>query len=473
MTSSTPSKRSSTPKRAAPSGGRGFFRVLFEIGLLVAVLAAVAAYFVPPYLRKLIAVKPPAVGYTYHWKTLKQIWTQQEVDELLSMVEGFDEIPSTTKDQTYAIEEIGEAEPITKDGSCENHFLIPNKDATKCVLPGRFDVASHYLTFGGKAGLKEAYDDLVSRMLSFNKFFFDYDEGMRKLPSLKSLFNAKGYLENAAEVCDLGTPNPVLDPFQLGVIVQVPGQSVPMHLDAPYFWGASRFTLPIWLVVVMQFSGLWEQYRVHQVQGVAYIHDWDNKTLENGGGFFFYPGNLNGKAITIPAERSTGIVCDGAIQVHGTELFQPKGAPIVPLKRNHDNKIVYNKNEKLWRVLEDNKSIAQFRSSELRIALVWRARCFRDQAEKTRFHAQFKDLDQAFKVDEVIDRLLGDMVARGTLKSKTDAPKGVPLAQMLLREYLRYPGPDENVLFPFNYCALPALFPWTAPVVNLLCPTRA
>jgi hypothetical protein len=32
-------------------------------------------------------------------------------------------------------------------------------------------------------------------------------------------------------VCNLGVSNPILDPFQLGIIIQVPGQQVPMHLD--------------------------------------------------------------------------------------------------------------------------------------------------------------------------------------------------------------------------------------------------
>jgi hypothetical protein len=103
---------------------------------------------------------------------------------------------STTKDQTGRIEHIGEWEPILDDGTCSNRFLIPSKNGTGCVLPARFDVASHYMRSGGRAGFKEAYDALVSRILSYNKFLFgDFEETLTKVPALKSLFKAKGYLK--------------------------------------------------------------------------------------------------------------------------------------------------------------------------------------------------------------------------------------------------------------------------------------
>jgi len=41
-----------------------------------------------------------------------------------------------------------------------------------------------------------------------------------------------------------------------------------------FFWGASRFQFPQWLLAVMKFSGLFEDRFVHQVQVVAYLHSW-------------------------------------------------------------------------------------------------------------------------------------------------------------------------------------------------------
>ena len=154
---------------------------------------------------------------------------------------------------------------------------------TLCTLPTRLDVALHYLKSGGRLGLREPMPRLVSRMLTFLRFLFEKEfESMPTMRAvLKSLFSSASYTSAIATVC----PNkPVIDPFQVSVIIQLPGQvtacavsvvptraprvasgdalprclprlllsapqAVPMHFDAPWFWGASRFTLPQWLLV--------------------------------------------------------------------------------------------------------------------------------------------------------------------------------------------------------------------------------
>ena len=127
----------------------------------------------------------------------------------------------------------------------------------------------HYLKSGGRSGLREPLPRLVSRLLTFLRFFFD---ASAKVPALDTLFHSPAYTAAVSTVC---RDKPVLDAFQVGIILQLPGQAVPMHYDVPWFWGASRFTLPQWLLVVMDHSGLWRDRRVSQLQGVAYLHDWE------------------------------------------------------------------------------------------------------------------------------------------------------------------------------------------------------
>jgi hypothetical protein len=38
----------------------------------------------------------------------------------------------------------------------------------------------------------------------------------------------------------------------------VPGQTVSTHIDAVYFWGATRFQIPQWLLAAMAFSNMWK-----------------------------------------------------------------------------------------------------------------------------------------------------------------------------------------------------------------------
>jgi hypothetical protein len=66
---------------------------------------------------------------------IKNIWTPEQAEKLLEVVKAQGSYETAARDQTSVAEEIGEATPINPDGSCPHHFLVPNKNNTKCVLP--------------------------------------------------------------------------------------------------------------------------------------------------------------------------------------------------------------------------------------------------------------------------------------------------------------------------------------------------
>ena len=49
------------------------------------------------------------------------------------------------------------------------------------------------------------------------------------------------------------------------------GQETALHYDSPYFLDVSRKTAPVWLLVALKQSGIWDHKEVHQIQGVAYM----------------------------------------------------------------------------------------------------------------------------------------------------------------------------------------------------------
>ncbi len=113
-----------------------------------------------------------------------------------------------------------------------------------------------------------------------------------------------------------------------------------MHLDAPYFWGASRVSVPQWLLVSMVFSGLFQDKFVDQVQVspsaaaapppctaplhrrhapsrrrlqvVAYLHEW---TDDRGGAFVYWKDN-SGQMHSVPPSPLSGSSVDGSKTVH-------------------------------------------------------------------------------------------------------------------------------------------------------------
>ncbi len=120
---------------------------------------------------------------------------------------------------------------------------------------------------------------MVARLLSFGRYLFN----VSAYPAVAELFQEPAFQAASAQTCppDMQT----LDPFQFNFIVQAPGQTVATHIDGVYFWGADRFTLPQWLLAVMQFSGLFEHLFIPQVQVVAYFHEWSDP---RGGEFIYW-----------------------------------------------------------------------------------------------------------------------------------------------------------------------------------------
>jgi hypothetical protein len=200
--------------------------------------------------------------------------------DLMKLAQDLGAYPSVMNTESFYKmnhEHIGEGEPIRPDGKCDHFLLMPSQDKTQCILPGRADVGKWYMSTGGTEGLKEQYEDLISRLNSFMFMILKPEEN----PTTLKLFNDENFIESAKSVCP--KDKQILDPFQTNIIVQVPGQTVATHVDGVYFKGATRFHVPQWLLAVMKFSGLFEDKFVHQIQVVAYIHNWeDDSDLKTG-----------------------------------------------------------------------------------------------------------------------------------------------------------------------------------------------
>ena len=56
-------------------------------------------------------------------------------------------------------EHVGEARPVERGNGgviCAHPFLVPSRDKTQCILPGRVDIGRHYVMHGGIEALRES-----------------------------------------------------------------------------------------------------------------------------------------------------------------------------------------------------------------------------------------------------------------------------------------------------------------------------
>ena len=345
--------------------------------------------------------------------------------------------------------------PLPADRKCEHPYMVPSVNGTHCVLPGRIDIGRHYILGGGVQGIKETYEDLVARLLSFGRYIFDPS----KYEIVDELFHSDQFQTAAKAVCP--ADKQILDPFQFNFIVQVPGQTVALHVDGVYFWGATRFQFPQWLLAVMQFSGLFQDRFIDQIQVVGYFHRWE--ATEQRGGRFVYWDTEETIPRTIPPMPLAGSIVDGSKTVHAATVYQP-GVKAPKLDKSAEIKLVYVGNDK-WELRENGKLFQSYDTDDLRWTIVYRARCFASEEEVQKFH-NMPD-EETMQLEDILNTLKQDLVKRGRLKPD-DTQSPLDLAVTLMDEYITYPL-SPTAIIPYNYCALPKLFPPVAPLLSFIC----
>ena len=261
------------------------------------------------------------------------------------------------------------------------------------------------------------------------------------------------------------------------------GQTVAAHLDAPYFWGANRFQYPQWLLVVMVFSGLFEDIFIPQVQVVAYIHEWEPKGDSSGGSFLYWGAQEANKTASksqdgerrfvhapvnsVQPKPRAGVTVDGSKLVHAANIY--RGDDELPeIDRQGTPVLAYNKETDLWDLKVHDKLIRSYTMDDLRISIVFRARCFANAEEATRFQSQLHDNENAMKLDDILEVLVNDLQSRGRIGDDAMQMDRTALALKLMDEYIRYPF-SPTAKFPLNYCALPRILPWTEKMLSYVC----
>lgn len=344
---------------------------------------------------------------------------------------------------------------------------MTDANMTRCIFPGRIDIGKHFILSGGSAeGLKERYETLLGRVQPFQRLIFNYKD----YETTTKLLDSPKFRELSLSVCPEGKK--VLDTFQTNLVVQVPGQTVAAHIDAPYFMRANRFSFPQWYLATMVFSGLFRDDFIDQVQVVGYYHKWSD--IENRQGKFYFWNSLGGPAQeSLPISGNANAV-DGSKMVHAAGVYYPQRRPPA-LNRTSVNELRYNarvfkeKGEHQWDVVSDNNTVASYPEDDIRFSVVYRGRCFRSESEKNYYHSVENKAKQ-FSLEETNAVFVNDLIARKILASREayEAMTPYEFGLLLLDTYVKYPFSD-SARIPFNYCAIDRKVPWLTPLTKMVC----
>lgn len=192
---------------------------------------------------------------------------------------------------------------------------------------------------------------------------------------------------------------------------------------------------------------------IHQIQGVAYIHDWSHP---REGAFHFYPQGPGGDVVTVAANSSTATIIDGSVVQHGVDTFRPAaGTP--PFTRHQRTRLKYESEAAgrgaRWNLLADGEAVAAYAPDELRMSFVWRHMCFRSEAERTRYQTE------ELSLEDVLSKFEADLRRRGGFAG-VKRPPPLDFARLIISTYVLYPprrlaNSEYNPWrLPYNPCVL-------------------
>lgn len=450
---------------------------------------------------------------SYKWAYKTGFFANETVSLFRNLALNGEKLSTIVEDN--GVYSAGEAQKIGHI-NCKHPFMTLNTERTMCHFSNRLDVGMHFVKTGGFNGHIEYLDKMVARILPFRKRLIQQQaNAYNSYVNLKRLkeFNTPEFIKTANLICadnnaalfDKKKVDSIVNEiFQLDILLMLPGQELPMHLNVPYFWGADRNNFPHWLLVVMKNSKLFEDRFIPQVQGISWLNTENLDTLSNedanlkkefvrwdgeGGDFYFYPYLNNeektskkeakenidemkkesdkndNKFVILKREYNSAIILDGAQVIHGVDRYRPNDLP--PLfASNHHYSIRFDQYRKLWYLHDfQNNFLRSYYKDDVKLKIVWNMHCFANQSQQEYFHS---NKVKPLTLQEIMNTFKKDLKAKKKLPSDSIEP--IDLWTITLKEYLNYPVNRQNqntTVFGFNYCLLPNIMPlWIKNLMN-------
>jgi hypothetical protein len=199
------------------------------------------------------------------------------------------------------------------------------------------------------------------------------------------------------------------------------------HTDIPAFRGVDRTTVPVWLLVTMGRSGLFERWRVRIATAVAWFYEGE------GGALTYWPDGPDAPPTSVPPRTNTALVGDNDVMFHRVETVGGAGEEMVR-GLTLDSQLAFAGSQ--WEVIDAGRVLGRWPSSRVRVSLSWKAVVFRD-AEDARVYDEHGD---DLTLPMVLDTLRADLAARGADAPAPADPLHDPaFVSTLTRAYHRAP----------------------------------
>ena len=254
-------------------------------------------------------------------------------------------------------------------------------------MPARYLVDGRAAEEAGDGGRRERVD--VPRHLIGPTWRGDWAVGGRALvDGAAALLGHTGFADAASAMFG----GAVVVPEQVFVNLTTPssGQGF-SHTDIPEFVGVNRSNAPGWLLQAMGVSRLFEDVRVPIVTAVSWFYRGER------GYFRYWPEGRDAVSVRHEDVWNSGVVGDNDFMHHQVERTGPAGS-LPPPGLTIDSSLDHDGSR--WIVSDGDYLLAAFDEGEVRLSLSWKAKVYRDEAERMEVEAGIGGID----LDEVLDR---------------------------------------------------------------------
>lgn len=290
----------------------------------------------------------------------------------------------------------------------------------------RHDAATNFVRTGGRLGNRREVPDL--RAARTNYFRATYVAGRAVYCSeVLDLLHHPSLAEAASALYGAN----VVVPNQVYANVMLPGQELGVHTDVPAFRGAHRGNYPLWLLVAMHHSRLFDAWRIRLATAVLHLGQ------AKGGEFAYYPGGASSPVTVREPHHNQALVLDTDTVFHGVDRVGGDEAALTKFRSGLF--LRFDHASGTWQLGDGREVVATFGVDAPRYSISWKAQCFVDEADADACLNHADDLT----FEQVIGSLTEELRRRGLVASRS-AIDDDALARLMIEEFIRFPPAGER-----------------------------
>jgi len=190
--------------------------------------------------------------------------------------------------------------------------------------------------------------------------------------------------------------------------LNIPAAGSPVHLDLPFFRGTHQREIPSWMLAPMGYSGLFQEWAIPVASAISWFYEG------SGGDFEYWPNGLDQPSSMVsPPYSNTSVVADNEYMFHRVGQM---GSTDKYLDNGISSEALLHRKSAGWEIRHGDELIKYFDNDDVRVSILWKAFCFKDQRAADAFH------DPAFNLTpgRIVDIFNADMKKNGVSFTEPD-----------------------------------------------------